>query len=225
MIKGAAFDMDGLMLDSERLTFESWQKVMDNHGFDYSFEVYKQTVGRRTTETAQFYSEKYGERFDYKPLREEANAHFRQYVEENGMPVKKGLFKLLDFLKANGIKTAVATSTSSQSAYPMLKKAGVYDYFDELVCGDSVTHGKPHPEVFLTAAKRLGLDPCDCIGLEDSINGIKSAYSAGMKAIMVPDLIEPTEEIKPMITVLCKDLGEVADYLADNNFNLQKNTK
>jgi HAD superfamily hydrolase (TIGR01509 family) len=120
---------------------------------------------------------------------------------------------LLDFLKQNNIKMAVATSTSRQSCERMLKKSGAFPYFDEIVCGDDVTNGKPNPEVFLKASEKLGIEPKSCIALEDSINGIKSAYSAGMTAIMVPDFLQPTDEIKPMISILCKDLTEVINHI------------
>lgn len=213
MIKGAVFDMDGLMFDSELLTYNSWQKTMDEEGFDYNFDIFKSTVGLRTVETKKLYENRYGIKFKYDYLREKASACFWDYVNTNGMPLKKGLINILDFLKANKIQISLATSTSSASATAMLKKADVIDYFDEMVCGDMVKNSKPHPEVFLTAADKLGIIPQECVAFEDSINGIKSAYAAKMKPIMVPDLLEPTEEIMPMIYALCKDLDEAIEVI------------
>lgn len=212
MIKGAVFDMDGLMFDTEKLVYQVWQRVMDSNGYDYDFEIYKKTVGRRTAETRKFYEELYGGEFDYQRLRNEANVFFRDDIETNGVPLKKGLVNILEYLKAHNIKIALATSTSSATAMGLLEKANVKQYFDRFVCGNMVKNGKPHPEVFLTAAKELCLKPESCIALEDSINGIKSAYNAGMKPLMVPDLLEPTEEIKPMLFALCKDLDEAIEY-------------
>ena len=123
------------------------------------------------------------------------------------------LFEILDYLKSKDIKIALATSTTAKSATEILTRAKVIDYFDRLICGDMVAKSKPDPEIFVTAVKELGENPKDCIALEDSINGIKSAYSAGLKPIMVPDLIEPTEEIRPMLFALCKDLTEVKNYI------------
>ena len=108
------------------------------------------------------------------------------------MPVKKGLYEIFDYLKSVGCKISLATSTSSQTALKIMKKINLYDKFDAFVCGDDVKNGKPNPEVFLIAAKKLGLEPVDCVAFEDSINGIKSAHAAGMTTVMVPDLSEPT---------------------------------
>ena len=214
MIKGAVFDMDGLMFDSEKLTFDAWYKVLNDNGFCYTFDIYKQTVGKRTVETKAYYESLYGDSFDYSSMRQKANDVFWDYIEKNGMPIKKGLFELLDYLKANNIKISLATSTSEESAMRMIKKAGVEEYFDAFVCGNMVKNGKPHPEVFLTAAEKLSLPPQSCIALEDSINGIKSAYAAKMKTVMVPDYLQPTEDVLPMISFLCSDLSEAVNYIS-----------
>lgn len=154
----------------------------------------------------------YDDNFDYALMREEANVYFRKAINDFGVPFKKGLINILEHLKDKGIKIALATSTSSQTAMWLIEDANLKKYFDKYVCGNMVTNGKPHPEVFLTAAKELQLPPEDCIALEDSLNGIKSAYNAGMKPIMIPDMLEPTEEIKPMLYALCEDLDEAIQY-------------
>lgn len=218
MIKGAVFDMDGLMFDSEKLVYENWKTMLTELGFDYNIEIFKNTIGLRTDETKRYYNSLYTSGFDYDELKVRSRKMFFDRIEKEGVPIKKGLFELLDFLKENKIKMAVATSTSRQSCERMLKKSGVFPYFDEIVCGDDVTHGKPNPEVFLKASEKLGAEPESCIALEDSINGIKSAYSAGMTAIMVPDFLQPTDEIKPMISCLCKDLTEVIKYVKTSRF-------
>lgn len=213
MITGVIFDMDGLMFDTETLTYQIWQEIMDSENYAFNIEIFKQTIGLRTVETMRFYQNLYGEGFDYQPLRERSLKLFWNHVNTNGLPVKEGLFELLEHLKTNGIKTAVATSTTSKTAVPMLKNARVTQYFDDYVCGDMVANSKPHPEVFLTAAGKLGLPPEECIALEDSINGIKSAYSANTKPIMIPDFLQPTEEIKPMLYAVCDNLKEVIQYI------------
>ena len=218
MTKGAVFDMDGLMFDSERLVFENWKAMLTELGFEYNIDIFKNTIGLRHDETKKYYNSLYSEDFDYDTLKIKSRKMFFDRVEKEGVPIKKGLFELLDFLKENKIKMAVATSTSRQSCEKMLSKAGVIQYFDAIVCGDDVTHGKPHPEVLLKASERLGVEPESCIALEDSINGIKSAYSAKMTAIMVPDFLQPTDEIKPMISCLCNDLTEVIEYVKTSRF-------
>lgn len=208
MIKGAIFDMDGLMFDTERLVYENWQGMMDELGLVYNLEVFKQTIGKRKKEVEQFYYDVYGADFPYWELADKGRARYVRRIESEGIPVKTGLYEILAFFKEHGVKIALATSTSRQTAELNLRLAKVTDYFDALVCGEEVKNGKPHPEVFLTAAAKLGLAPEDCAAFEDSINGIKSAYAAGMITVMVPDFLQPTEEIRPMITHLCKDLNE-----------------
>ncbi len=213
MIKGAVFDMDGLMFDTERLVYQIWQRTMEENGYEYSFDIYKKTVGKRTAEVRDLYKELYGEGFDYQNIRTKANIYFYEYLEKEGVPVKKGLLNLLKYLKERGIKISLATSSSSKTALDLLNRAGVTKYFDKFVCGNMVKKGKPNPETFLTAAKELSLKPEECLAFEDSINGIKSAYNANMKPVMIPDLLQPTEEIKPMIFALCNDLDEAISVI------------
>ena len=216
MLKGAVFDMDGLMFDTERLVYDNWQAMMDELGLPYDLEVFKQTVGKRKKEVELFYLATYGDDFPYWELAGKGKARYVRRIEREGIPVKAGLYDILDWLKASGIKIALATSTSRHTAVLNLQSAKVEKYFDALVCGEEVTNGKPHPEVFLTAAAKLGLSPAECVAFEDSINGIKSAYAAGMTTVMVPDLLQPTPEIKPMIRHLCRDLHEAITALRED---------
>ena len=213
MIKGAVFDMDGLMFDTERLVYENWQSMMDEYGYPYDIEFFKQTVGKRKKEVHLMYLARFGDDFPYWQYADEGKARYVEHIKREGIPVKKGLYDILEYFKGSGVKIALATSTSRQTSELNLKIAKVSDYFDALVCGEDVKNGKPHPEVFLTAAERLGLEPRDCAAFEDSINGIKSAYAAGMTTVMVPDFLQPTDEIKPMITHLCRDLNEAIDQI------------
>ena len=210
MIKGAIFDMDGLMFDTERLVYHNWQAMMDEAGYTYDLETFKQTIGKRKKEVEQFYLATYGADFPYWEFSDKGRARYINLVQTEGIPVKKGLYEILNRCKNSGVKIALATSTSRNTAELNLRSANVLSFFDELVCGEDVKNGKPHPEVFLTAAKRLGLAPEDCAAFEDSINGIKSAYAAGMTTVMVPDFLQPTDDIMPMIDYLCRDLNEAA---------------
>lgn len=213
MIKGAVFDMDGLMFDSERITYNGWQKLMDENGYEYSIDVFKQTVGRRKKEVEQFYYSKYGKDFPYRKLSEIQRNNYINFVMTKGAPVKKGLYEILEFLKDNDIKIALATSTSRQTSLVNLESAKVKKYFNALVCGEDVTNGKPDPEVFLTAAKKIGIEPEQCVAFEDSFNGIRSAFAAGMTTVMVPDFIQPTDEILTMVNYLCSDLSNAIEVL------------
>ncbi|MCH5303901.1 MAG: HAD family phosphatase [Ruminococcus sp.] len=210
MIRGAVFDMDGLMFDTENLTYKLQKEIMEkDFGVDFSLEQYKQTIGKRFVELPPFFKKLYGDDFDFNRFHESCRNAFISYTDEFGVPIKDGLFELLDDLKAKKIKIALATSTSRKSALRALKIAKVLDYFDEIVCADDVENGKPDPEPFLKAAEKLGVKPSECIALEDSFNGIKSAYNAGLNPIMVPDLIEPTDEIRQMCTSVLNSLNEL----------------
>ena len=208
MISAAVFDMDGLMFDTERLVYENWQDMMDERGYDYDLEFFKQTVGKRKNEVQRIYFDRFGDDFPYWELADLGKARYVERVKSEGMPIKKGLVELLTYLRERDIKIALATSTSRQTAQFNLDISDTARFFDSLVCGNDVVNGKPHPEVFLTAAKRLGAKPENCVAYEDSINGIISAHNAGMVTVMVPDYIAPTEEIKPMIDFLCEDLSQ-----------------
>ncbi len=217
MITGAVFDMDGLMFDTERLVYETWQAMMDEKGYKYSLEIFKNTIGLRADASKAYYLSLFGNNFEYDSFKSRSRIIFMKRVENEGVPLKKGLIELLEFLKVQQFKISLATSTTSQTALKLLKMSGVYDFFDTFVCGDDVKNGKPHPEVFLTAAAKLGLLPENCVAFEDSINGIKSAFAANMKTVMVPDYLPPTEEIKPMIGYLCSDLSQAINYIRKEN--------
>ena len=213
MIKAAVFDMDGLMFDTERLVYNNWQRMMDESGYPYSMEDFKQTVGRRKAEVQNFYFGKYGEDFPYWEFSERGRKMYVETVRVRGIPVKKGLREVLDYLKKQGCKIAVATSTSRQTTEFNLVSAGMTADFDALVCGGEVQNGKPNPEVFLKAAAALGVAPEVCVAFEDSINGVKSAHAAGMTTGMGPDFLAPTDEIRPMIDCLCDSLDESIFFL------------
>jgi len=212
-IKGVIFDMDGLMFDTERLTYEIINQVMTEKGYDYSLDFYKQTIGKRSVDVVSMYKEKFGDDFDYQAMKAGNMEIFWDYTAQKGVPAKKGLFDLLDYLKEKDIRIALATSTTAKSATEMLKRGKVIDYFDVLMCGDSVVNGKPDPEIFAKACENLGLTPNECMGLEDSFNGIISSSDAGLVTVMIPDLIPPTEKIKNRCYKVCNDLTEVIEIL------------
>ncbi len=208
-IKGAVFDMDGLMFDTENLTYKLQKKILQKDGLDFTLEDYKKTVGKRAADLPGFFKKLYGADFSYEDFHNKCREEYKAYTDKYGVPVKEGLFELLDSLKADKVKIALCTSTTRRSAGRTLKIAGVFDCFDEFVCAEDVENGKPDPEPFLKAAEKLALSPESCMALEDSVNGIKSAYKAGMVTVMVPDLIEPSDDIKPMCDYILGSLSEV----------------
>lgn len=212
MIKGAVFDMDGLMLDTEKLLVKFWRQAAAEYGYEMTFE---HVLGIRSL--SRKYSVPklkaiFGEQFEFEQIRSRRIELMNSYIDENGFEIKKGLFELLDYLRDNGYKIAVATATDRIRAGIYLERAGAIDYFDEIICGDMVKNGKPEPDTYLTAVEKLGLGPNECAAFEDSPNGIISAYRAGCRVIMIPDLSQPDDEIKPMLSAVYESLDKAVDF-------------
>lgn len=213
MISGAIFDMDGLMFDTEKLFLDSWICEMEALELKADRQLIIDCVGLNHINTKKRVLDALGEDFDYESIVAKIRLRNQNIIKENGIPLKPGLFELLDFLRENQIKCAVATSTKTETAVRHLKTAGVYDYFTTVICGDMVENGKPAPDIFQLAAKSLELDPESCVVLEDSPHGIRGAYDAGCIPVMVPDLMRPDDETEKIIYAKCANLLEAIDLL------------
>lgn len=213
-MKAAIFDMDGLMIDSESVFVWGYGQAGKALGYEHTETVCRETIGMNSKMTRAFFLRYYGANFDYDGLRALGRKYIAEYYGKNGVPVKSGLFEILENLKARGFKLAVATSTSRESAEKTLyQKTNIGSYFDAVVYGDMLTKSKPDPDIYLMAAERIDVEPSECYALEDSPNGVKSAYAAGMKVIMIPDLIQPPDEIRPMLFACCESLTEAIKYI------------
>lgn len=208
MIQGAIFDMDGLMFDTERLSNEGWLQAAKELNYPITALTVAKIRGTNITTSKQIFNKEFGDAVDFEAALDVQHRYIDKVIEENGVPVKPGLFVLLKYLKENGIKLAVATSTARERAERYLKKALVYEYFDTLAFGDEVKNGKPAPDIFLLAAEKLSVHPEDCVVFEDSPHGIKAAYGAKTKIIGVQDLAEFDESILKMLDYDCKTLGD-----------------
>lgn len=201
------FDMDGVLFDSESVYIEGYIK----YASDYPDirETSLSCIGANGIKTREIFTEKYGEDFPF-------DAYYRQvkaYVASHPVPLKPFVHEILGWCRAQGIPTALASSTRQESVMRMLGEAGLTGYFDLIVCGDMVSHSKPHPEIFLVAAERLGIQPGDCYVIEDSYNGIRAAHAAGMHPLMVPDILQPDGEIKALCEAVLPNLREVIEYV------------
>jgi len=209
MIKGIIFDMDGLMIDTEKLLTRFWREAAEFYGYPMTEE---HVLGIRSLSSK--YAEPhlkgiFGEDFNYWDVRAKRIELMNAYIRSNGIEKKAGLDELLAYLKSTDLKIAVATATDFQRTQMYLNSIGVFDFFDRIVCGDMIKNGKPEPDIYITAAGELGLSCSECIALEDSPNGIKSAYTAGCVPIMIPDLSAPDKETRRLIYTWCTDLSEV----------------
>lgn len=203
------FDMDGLMFDTERVFIKAWDYAGEKIGIGKAgFMVYK-TLGMNIATAYQVWREEFGDRYHQEELKKHTKIFLQKYYEENIVPVKPGLYILLDFLKSKQCRMAVATSSPRWEVEKHLKDAKVEDYFSGIVCGDMIENSKPAPDIYLKACELLGAEPKDCYALEDSRNGLLSAYRAGCKPIMIPDLWQPDEEIRKVIVAKYDDLEQV----------------
>lgn len=209
------FDMDGLMFDTERIAFISWKKAASDYGYEIDEQLFKKTVGVNLEGTKKIYLTHFGEKFPIEIIKDERFKMAENLIKQNGVPIKNGLHELLDYLSEVNIKRAVATSTNRERATTLLKMAGIDTCFDYIMCGDEIENSKPHPEIFLRVAEKLGCLPERCIVLEDSEVGIQAAYRAGMIPIMIPDMKEPEEEIKKIIHKQFCSLLDVKTLLED----------
>ena len=213
MFQAVVFDMDGLMFDTERMIQRSWDVVGVRIGFGKMGKDIYHTLGLNNAERERYFKDTYGEDFPYPEFRENYRAEVSRDTEENGTPVKKGLYELLEVLREKRLKLAVATSSSYESAAKLLEEAKVSDYFHAIVTGNMVEHSKPAPDIYRKACEALEVAPESALALEDSYNGIRSAHAAGMKVIMIQDLLTDSTCVDALLYGKMDSLSEVAELL------------
>lgn len=213
MIKAVISDMDGVMLDSEKLYVRFWCEAGQFYGFPMGT---KHALGIRSM-ARPFAIAKlrswFGDSFDYDKVRDKRVELMSAHIAAHGIEAKQGADTLLRWLKQNGYRVALATATAPQLAMGYLKRVGLLGYFDEICSARQVPHGKPAPDIYLFAANRLGVLPQACLALEDSPNGVRSAAAAGCKTVLVPDLDDPYEELKELLFAKAENLEAVIALL------------
>ena len=214
MIDGSAviFDMDGVIFDSERLVLECWEKIGAKYHLEGMREAFLPCIGTNDVKTREIVLERYGKDFPYDEFRRESSLLYHGIVDQGGLPVKTGVTELVSYLTEKNVPIAVASSTRLEVVTQELKQARLYEYFDVVMGGDQLKRSKPEPDIYLTTCERLGIRPTYAYAIEDSYNGIRSAYSAGMKPIMVPDMLPPTEEMREKSVIVLEDLVRVKEW-------------
>lgn len=212
-LRALIFDLDGLLFDTERLAAATWTEAAASLGFELTEATVRGTIGMDHVLTRGYYDALFGEVFPYELVEERHRHLFRTHIVQHGAPAKPGVARILEEARRLGCKVALGTSSRSVYAHTMLWLAGITEQFHVLVTRDLVQAGKPAPDIFLKAASLLGQDPADCLVFEDSATGIRAARAAGMRVVMVPDLVEPTAELRAQCQAVFPSLIEAADAL------------
>ena len=212
---GVVFDMDGLMLDTESIAKVVWQEAARLAGYEMPDKLFHSLIGRSKPASAELLGAAFGPGFDFEKMYAACSALYEAHIARDGIPLMPGIRELLSDLTTRGIPIGVATSTRNPIATQRLERVGLLPFFRVVVGGNEITHGKPAPDIYLEAVRRLGIDAAISFALEDSHAGIRAAHGAGLKVIMVPDLVAPTPEIEKLTWRVAKALHEVRGWFAE----------
>jgi len=208
------FDMDGLMLDTEPLAARAWDEAAAGLGVGFDMALAQAMIGRNFADCSAMLRAHYAAPYPVDALLAGWHAAYDAIVEREGLAVKPGVHELLGWLEANAIKRAVATSTRRERAVSKLERTALLPRFHQIVGGDEVARGKPAPDIYVEAARRLGASAASCLVLEDSEPGVRAALAAGMLPIMVPDLHPPPADLAALDLIVLPTLHDVLHHLA-----------
>jgi HAD superfamily hydrolase (TIGR01509 family) len=214
-VEAILFDMDGLLIDTESVYIDALQTAARAMGREMPIEFCHSMIGIPGPVCDGMIQDFYGPDFALEAFA----AHFDEHAHRvlgASVPIKAGAVELLDFLRARGLPLGIATSSSQATVAGYLGRAGLLDRFQAVATRDDVRHGKPRPDVYIEAARRLGVPPGHCIALEDSNTGLTAAHAAGTMAIMVPDIVQPTDEVRAKCLHIAADLHAVLRVLREN---------
>ncbi|MBI4296239.1 MAG: HAD family phosphatase [Chloroflexi bacterium] len=221
-IKATIFDLDGLLLDTERIALSTFVAACREHDFEPDINVYYKCLGRNESTTKQIMLDGYGKDFPWESINELWVKEYDKETLGKAIPIKAGALSLLEYLEEGTFKKVVATSSRTAKAREKLSRAGMLHFFDFVLGGDEITNPKPHPEIYLSACRRLNEEPANCLALEDSENGVRSALEAGLTVIQVPDLVPPSRDMQALGHKIVKSLVEVKMLLQNHKSGGQK---
>ncbi len=214
-IRAAIFDMDGLLFDTESIARWAWKKAIENHGYVMSDQLYNELIGRDLSWRERIFKKRYGENFPFESVTAQRIIIGDEREIREGLPIKAGVLDLLNKLSTVGVIMGLATGTSRIRTIRRLTDAGIYPYFTTIVTSEDVAEGKPAPDIFLEASRQINVAPLQCVVFEDSSVGIQAAFQAGMCAIMVPDIEQPSPEVASLAYRVFNSLEQVSELLEE----------
>ena len=215
-VRAVIFDMDGVIFDSEKLYIDCCVEVADRLGMKGIVETCYRCIGVTAPVTYRILIDTYRDKALVDRFQKQAASLFAEKYRAGLLGVKPGVRALLSWLKSRGFAVAIASSTRTETVEKELADAGFLPFFDRVVGGDQVGHSKPDPEIFLKAAEALEEAPENCLVIEDSFNGVRAGRAAGMTVFMVPDLLQPDDEIRSLADAVLPSLLHVLDILKNN---------
>ncbi len=215
-MKAVIFDMDGILIDSERPIFDVYVELAEQKGLKGMAEAVCKCIGTTMQTTRKLMLGYFGDEETYMAFFKEANDILHERFPNHSYPLKPGVVELLTYLKENGYVIGLASSTRREVVEEITTNHGISSFFQTLTCGDMVAKSKPEPDIFLKACENVGVAPKDAYAIEDSYNGIRAAYRAGMTPIMVPDMVAPDEEMRELAAYIFEDLHAVKEWMEQN---------
>jgi HAD superfamily hydrolase (TIGR01509 family) len=218
-LSAAILDLDGLVLDTERVARRAWQSAAAEFGYTIDDQLYEAIIGHTPEGTGDILTRALGDAFPFHEALLRQQTLMNGLMDQKGLDRKPGVEQMLHTLEELGLPVAVATSAHRASAHRKLAAANMRDVFHTIVCGDDVDEGKPAPDIFLAAAQELDVPAARCVVLEDSDPGVLGAHAAGMRVILVPDLKAPSPEARALAWHVCESLTAAAATLRSLEMN------
>lgn len=218
MIRAVLMDMDGTLFDTEHLSTIGWLKAGEESGYPMTKEQIWSFRGRGRDANCELFKSWFGKEAPYWEVRKIRTDYVEEYIAENGVPLKHGLYEMLAYFRSVGLKTCLATGTAREAASGYWAKTNVLDYLDATLCGDEVTLTKPNPEMFLRAAELVNTPPEECVVLEDSPNGAEAARRAGCHLIVIPDETPATREMLDAADHVASSLYDVVKFMKEQGW-------
>ena len=203
------FDLDGTLIDTEKLYRKYWPMALADYGYELSDEraLMLRSLGRPFA--PRQFKDWYGEDFDYNLIRQRRKEYVEGHIEKYGIDLRPGVKEILTFLKEKNITVAIATATDLERTTKYLKMTGISVFFTDIICATMVEHGKPAPDIYKYACEKLNKKPSECFAVEDAPNGVKSAFDAGLKVIFIPDQAPSDDSFKSMIFAEFGNIAEI----------------